>query len=196
MAMTSKELAQRALILLAAGNMSSPWMAMELEALQAIRYTMQKLGMTIADDPERRQLLVQDYSINLSSGEGDLTTAVGSLTGLADIVWNSVPRGRVKDSNGTPLIYVPETADFEGYVINGPRYYTIRQGKIFTRTATGDYGTDRFGVVEAPLTVTANYFPSIGSEATLPAQIEDDAVRILAETLTTKFAAMAPAAKQ
>ena len=196
MAMTSKELAQRALILLAAGNVSSPWLAMELEALQAIRYTMQKLGMTIADDPERRQLLVQDYSINLSSGEGDLTTAVGALTGLADMVWNTVPRSRVKDSNGTQLIYVPETADFEGYVISGPRYFTIRQGKIFTRTAMGDYATDRFGVVETPLTVTANYFPSIGTEATMPSQIEDDAVRILAETLTTKFASMAPATKQ
>lgn len=191
--MTSQELAQRALLLLAAGNVSSPWLAMELEALQAIVYAMEMLGQEIAEDPQKRQLLVQDYSVNLAGGAGDLTTAAGSLTALPDIIWGTVPRGRVKDSNGTALFYVPETADFEGYVIPGPRYYHIRQGRIYTRTSAGDYATDQFGIVESPLTVTANYFPSIGSEATLPAQLEEDAVKMLAQVLVTKMATLQPA---
>lgn len=192
MAITAQELVIRALTLLSAGDDGSPWMAMEMEAELAIGQAMQELGIDVANDPKSFGLLQQGYSVTLSSttGAGSLVSAVGASTTTADMIWGSVPRGYVYDTaTDTRLVYIPDRANFEGYVDPGFLYYTIYAGNIYTRTSNGSYPTDKTGV-QGALTVTANFYPAIQNPATtasLPAELESNAVRQLARVMAEKY---------
>lgn len=185
--MTAQELVDKARFLLAAGQPDSAWLDVEVEAQLSIAQAMHDLGMMIAKDRWRFGLLQQDYSVPLngSTGAGDLIAATGALTSAADMIWDSVPQGRVKDANDAALVYVPDVAEFESYVLPGFSYYTLYQQKIYTRTSTGTYATDKTGVI-SPVTVTANFFPALTSAVTLPAQLEDEAVQSLIRVLVQK----------
>jgi hypothetical protein len=194
--MTQSELSQRALLLLAAGDPNSPWLKMETEAGLAQEQALQELGMVVADHPAQFGLLQQTYSITLTSGVGQLTTATGVTTSAVDMIWTSVQRGHVKDEMGTRLIYVPDRANFEGYQLPGLLYYTTYTGNIYTRSATsGDYASDQYGVT-GPLNVFANYYPTVGGLASIAPELDSDLVRILARTLTEKYAPGMPVAAE
>lgn len=185
--MTQAETSQRALLLLAAGDPASPWLGMEVEAGLAQAYALTELGITIASDREKFGLLQQAYSTTLASGNGALTSAAGASTGVADMIWSSVPKGHVKDENGTRLIYVPNRYDFESYLLPGQLYFTTYNGSIYTRSAiSGDYSNDKFSVI-GPLDVLANYYPTVSGMATLSPELDDELVMILARTLAEKY---------
>lgn len=189
---TAQELLDRALFLLAAGDANSPWLVQEFEASLAFNQALEELGRAIADDPKRYNLTVQDYPVTIdSSGIGDLTGAVGTFTGLADIIWDKVHRGQVEDSLGNALIFIPEIQEFQGHVLPGFNYYTIYQSRLYTRGSTsGDYNSDKailFSLGTGIVTVTSNYYPSVGNAQTMPLEIEEDVPRFLARTLTEKF---------
>lgn len=194
MALGQADFSQRALMLLAAGEPNSPWLGMETEAGLAQQQALQELGQDVANDPGQFGLLQQEYSVSLNSGAGALTTATGALTGLADIIWESVPRGHVKDTaTGAKLIYIPNRMDFEDYQLPGQYYFTTYQSGVYTRSATsGDYDSDKFDV-QGPLNILANYFPSIANLSTLPQQLESNAVRKLAVVLARKYTLPVPA---
>jgi hypothetical protein len=188
MALNYSDFSQRALLLLAAGDPNSVWLGMETEAGVAQPQALQELGLDVANDPRRFGLLQQQYSVTLNSGTGNLASALGGITGLTDIIWSSIPKGNVLDTaTSTPLVYVPNVADFEGYQLPGMLYYTIYQGGIYTRTAVGGYYNGDSSGVQGPLTVTANYYPSVGNLSTLPLELESDAIRYLARTLQLKY---------
>lgn len=185
--MTQAELSQRALLLLAAGDPASPWLQMETEAGLAQEQALNELATTVEDDPELFGLLQQSYSITLTSGNGQLTSATGASTGQVDMVWTSVPKGHVKDENGTRLVYIPNRYDFEGYLLPGQLYFTTYNGNIYTRSAvSGDYSSDKFSVI-GPLDVLANYYPTVGGMATLSPELNSNLVRLLARVLSEKY---------
>lgn len=175
-------------MLLAAGESNSPWLSMETEAGLAQEQALNVLATTVEDDPELFGLLQQSYSITLTSGNGQLTSATGASTSAVDMVWASVPKGHVKDENGTRLIYIPNRYDFESYLLPGQLYFTSYNGNIYTRSAvSGDYSSDKFSVI-GPLDVLANYYPTVGGMATLSPELNSNLVRILANVLAEKYA--------
>lgn len=189
--MTAAELIDKARFLLAAGNPDSPWYQMEIEANLVMPQAMHILGMAVANDPRRFGILQQQYSVSLNFlGLGNLATTSGALTARADIIWETVGRGHVRDANNEKLIYVPEFAQFVGYLLPGYQYYTLSQQQIFTRiVSAGYYNGDSTGVT-GPLTVTASYFPYVGTVTdanTLPTELQDDAVEHLARILQIKY---------
>src|SRR5258708_7890082 len=124
--MTDLEITRRAIVLLAAGNLASPWYNHEAEVSACIPLAMQALAEVIAADPARYGLLMQDYSVDVSSGQGSLLTPLGSVTGVAaDILWQSITQGLVKDADGNQLHYIPDQFTFEGILLSGYNYYTI-----------------------------------------------------------------------
>lgn len=192
--MTQAELSQRALMLLAAGSPDSPWLKMEVEAGLAQEQALNELGVAVEDDNDRFGLLQQTYSITLTNGFGQLTTATGVTTSAVDMIWTSVQKGHVKDENGTKLLYIPNRQDFEGYLLSGQLYYTTYAGNIYTRSATsGDYSTDQYAIT-GPLNVLANYYPTVGGLASIAPELDSDLVRILARTLSEKYSPGLPAA--
>lgn len=186
--MTQSELSQRALLLLAAGNPDSPWLKMETEAGLAQEQALNELGDDVAADPSQFGLLQQTYTVTLNgtTGAGQLTSATGNSTSQVDMIWTSVQRGHVKDTDGNKLLYVPNRYSFEGYLLPGQLYFTTYDGNIYTRTANGDYASDRTGV-QGPLNILANYYPTVGGMATLSPELNSNLVRILARTLAEKY---------
>lgn len=174
-------------MLLAAGDSNSPWLQMETEAGLAQDQALNELATTIEDDPELFGLLQQSYAITLTSGNGQLTSATGATTGVVDMVWTSVPKGHVKDENGTRLLYIANRYDFESYLLPGQLYFTTYNGSIYTRSAvSGDYSSDKFAVI-GPLDVLANYYPTVGGMATLSPELNSNLVRLLARVLAEKY---------
>ena len=184
MSITNKELARRALALLAGGDPNSPWFYQEAEAGLAIPYAMHELAQEIAEDYLRRGLLQQDYSVTISAGIGNPLTATGAITSAADILYETIPWGQVKDADNNRLVYGQHKTDFERYLPPGFKYFALINQRIYARSAsTGTYETD-LGDVSTPLTVTANFVPTVSS---VPVELEDDAVRTLARVLVVKL---------
>lgn len=186
MALTNQELIRRALAHLSIGQASpSVWLDSEDLAAPEIEYAMHTLGARIWKDPTRKGLLSQDYTVTLTSGVGTPLTVNGSISSAADILYESIPDGRVRDTaSETNLAFIPQTGQFEGYLQSGFYYYTLRNQRIYTRSATsGIYANDQYDVI-GPLTITAQYIPTVSS---LPVELEDEAVMTLAELLAKKF---------
>lgn len=157
---------------------------MEAEASLAITYATKRLAERIANDPLRFGLLTQDFSVTLTAGVGTILSSVGSISAVADVLWDTIPRNRVADSESTKLIYVPNLADFEGKLLAGYLYYTLSNQRIIARSnVTGSYTAD---LLTGTLTVTANFIPTI---STLPTQLDNELVNTLAEVLSEKMAA-------
>lgn len=157
---------------------------MEAEVGLAIPYAMQRLADQIAEDASRQALLQQNYTVTLSSGIGNPLTVNGSLTSAADILWHSIPMGNVMDGDGNRLVYIPDFYEFQGYVLNGLKYFCLVNERIYARSGvTGIYSTD-LGDVTDPLTVTANFIPTVTS---LPTNLDNEIVETLARIVSEKF---------
>jgi hypothetical protein len=180
--MTALEITRRAIALLAATQGEQNWYEMEAEISALIPIALQRFAEQIADDPGRHGLTMQDYSVTLTSGIGVLTTATGARTALADILWQSVSKGVVKDADGVRLHYVSDLFTFQGPQVGGYNYYTITDnGRLYARTGNEPYA---LGNISEPLTVTANFIPTV---ATVPGQLEDDAVEMLVKVTVQKL---------
>jgi len=180
--MTALELTRRAIALLAATQGEQNWYEMEAEIGALIDNALQELAEMIARDPERHGLLMQDYSVTLTDGIGSLTAATGARTTAADILWQSVGKGVVKDADGVRLHYVGDLFTFQGPQVTGFNYYTITDnGRIYVRTGDEPYA---LGSISNPLTVTANFIPTV---STVPAQLENDAVQALVKQVMQKL---------
>lgn len=188
MALTNQELIRRALAHLSIGQQSpSVWLDSEDLAAPEIEYAMHNLATKVWKDPRRKGLLSQDYSVTLTNGVGTILTATGTITSEADILYESVADGKVRDTaNDVLLAFIPQVAQFEGHLQLGLYYYTLRNQRIYTRSATsGIYGNDQYDVI-GPLTITAQYIPTVSS---IPVELEDEAVITLAELMAKKFEA-------
>lgn len=187
--MTDLELTRRAIMVLAAGQPSpSPILEQEAEIAALIPQAMQTLADEVAKDGNRAPLLMQEYTVDLTSGVGEPLTKTGSITSLADILFWSIPYGSVRDTmTNFKLTYIPHKEQFEGYLMSGLWYYTLANQKLYTRSATsGDYFySDRYDV-QGPLLVTANFVPTT---ADIPVTLENDAVDLLVKIAMTKVQA-------
>lgn len=185
--MTDLELTRRAIVLLSAGmDKPAPWLDMEAEVSTAIPNALQEMAIEVSKHRDRRALLSQDYTVNLSSGVGAVLQATGSITSAADILWSSIPSGDIVDtSTNQRLTYVPGLREFEGYQYPGLLYYTLSNQSIFTRSGlTGNYfDSDRYDVM-GPLRMTAVWIPT---SATVPAYLETFAVETLARVVMRKI---------
>lgn len=185
--MTALELTRRAIMLLAAGQPSpSFWLEHEAEISSLIPNAMEEVANKIANDPHKKALLMQNYTVTLSSGDGSILASNGSITSAADVLFWSIPNGEVLDTaTNKRLVFIPNKSEFEGYVYPGLYYYTLANQRVYTRSGqSGNYhDSDKYDVT-GPLTVTANFIPSV---TTLPEILEDDAVSTLARLAAIKF---------
>lgn len=185
--MTNLELTRRAITLLSVGmDKPAPWLDMEAEVSTSIPLALQQLALDVSQHRDRRGLLSQDYLINLTSGQGAVLSATGSITSAADILWSSIPSGDIVDtSTNQRLTYVPGLREFEGYQYPGLLYYTLSNQSIFTRSGvTGNYfDSDRYDV-QGPLRVTAVWIPTV---ANLPVYFESLAIATLVEIVLKKI---------
>lgn len=184
--MTALELTRLALVRLAAGQPSpSQWLEQEAEVSTLIPAALEALATKIASDPFKRALMMQNYTVTLSSGDGPILASTGSITSAADVLYWAIPHGEILDTaTNKRLVFVRNQRDFEGYLYNGFYYYTLANQRIYTRSAfTGNYhDSDKYDVT-GPLTVTCNFIPSV---STLPAILDDDAVNMLCELALKK----------
>ena len=192
--MYNLEMARRALLLLeAGGNNPNVWLNQEAEAIAAIPYAMHQLTERASNDPMKRALLSQEYSVTLSSGVGDPTTATGGITSAADMYVHSMEQWSVRDESSNVLQYVRNYNDLAGYLPTFYGYFSLYAQRLYTRQINTGSLTSTTG----PLTVGAMFIPTVGaSTTTLPTELDDDAVRILAEILTLKLPEEARAAKK
>lgn len=185
--MLALELVRRAIMRLSAGQPEpSMWLDREAEVSALIPEALEKLATDVARDYNKSGLMLQNYSVTLTSGDAALLTVNGVITSAPDILWWSIPYSEVLDTaTNKRLIYMPNKYDFEGYVMPGFYYYTLAGQRIYTRGSTiGNYHDyDKYEVI-GPLTVTANFIPSV---STLPSILDDDAVTVLAEMAALKL---------
>lgn len=192
--MYNLELARRALLLLeAGGNNPNVWLNQEAEAIAAIPYAMHQMTERAGNDPMKRALLTQEYSVTLTNGVGDPTAATGTVTSLADMWFHSMEQWSVRDEQSNILQYVRNYNDLAGYLPTFYGYFSLYAQRIYTRQINTGSLTSTTG----PLTVGAMFIPTVAAaSSTLPAEMDDDAVRTLAEVLTLKLPEEARAAKK
>lgn len=185
--MTYQELTRRAITLLSAGmDKPAPWLDMEAEVSTAIPNALQKMAIAISKSRVMRGLLSQNYTVNLTNGEGAVLTPNGSITATNDILWSSIPSGDVVDlSTNQRLVFVPGLREFEGYQYAGFFYYTLSNQSIFTRSGqTGNYfDSDKYDVI-GPVRINAVWVPK---PENIPLNLESFAVETLADLVTKKF---------
>lgn len=173
------------MVMAAGGPSPNPLLDQEAEVSAVIPQAMQSLADEVAKDSNRAPLLMQEYTVDLVGGAGDLLTATGSITGNEDILLWSIPFTNVRDTaTNQKLVYIAQKEQFEGYLMSGYYYYTLANQKVYTRSAiSGDYfNSDRYDV-QGPLTVTCNFVPTT---ADLPTTLENDAVDIMIKIVMSK----------
>ena len=186
MAITTDELVERAKRLVEAGASPSVWARAELDLAACITLAVQECSEQNANNPEMRALLMQPYSVSLnSSGFGDLLAATGSLTGAADIFWNTVAFGTVVDVDGNELVYLPNLFDFYRPQSTLFGYYTLANRGIYARAVASQVNVPSdVQPPSGPLTVTACFAPA--DLQYWPTQLNDDLVRKLAHIVIAK----------
>lgn len=155
------------------------WSDAELDLSACVPGASHELAVEVMRDDARRAWLQQDYPVPLDQpdNEGDLLTAVGSVTGLTgEILLEGVHFGSVFDAEGNELQLIPQHSDFFRPQWTGWGYYLLRNGgKIRTRVR----GQQVFKPAEVqpapgPLLITASYTPNLVTG--WPKELEDDLV--------------------
>src|SRR5262245_38871982 len=100
--MTFAELVERAKRQMNAGEAGTAWPDSELDMSACVMQAQSQLAQRVMRDDALRSLLQQEYTLTLdSSGEGDLSAAVGSIAG--DILLEGVRFGVVIDNDRNVL---------------------------------------------------------------------------------------------
>lgn len=182
--MTLDDLVERAKRRLMAGaGPNSPWGECDIDLTANVTVAAQLAATRVMRNPMQRPRLQQVYSVTLDgSGVGDLSTATGSVTGVAnELLVEGVYLGTVIDFDGNVLQLIRHYNDF---LIPQPtpfaHYHINQQKKILTRAA-GSQVTIPADVIGAtgPLSVTSSYVPA--SVTGWPAETENDLIDALVE---------------
>jgi len=188
--MTKDELVERAKRQLNAGQPEPRvWPDAEIDIDAAIMVASNKLADEVMYDPYERALLQQTYSITLDgSGQGDLLSATGSITGLTgEILQDGIRSGNVLDFDGNQLQPLLHYADFLKPQPTVYAYYTIKdRDKILTRRIGQQVnGVADIQGVNGPLTIVASYAPD--NVSSWPSELEDRLVQALVDTVAQKI---------
>ena len=192
--MTKPELLERAKRQLNAGQAEPRlWPESEIDLAACVMQASAKLAQRVMRDNALRGLLQQEYTINLdASGEGDLLTAIGSVTTVAgEILLEGVHIGAVLDAEGQKLHPLTHYSDFIAPQLTAFGYYLIKDKSTILTRARGVNVATSFDIQSAsgPLTITASYTPA--SVDDFPAELEDMLVNALVEIVSVKIPANA-----
>jgi len=190
--MTFDELVERAKRQLNAGQ-SQPhvWPDSELDIAACVMQASGKLGQKVMKDDALRALLQQEYSVSLNTqGEGDLLTAVGSVTAVAgEILLEGANFGAVIDNDSNVLAPLRHYIQFIAPQSTLYGYYTMKdKGTILTR-AINVAVNGPLDIVGAPgpLSITASYTPEAVED--FPPELEDMLVHELVNIVSVKVSA-------
>lgn len=169
------------------------WADQELNLAACVEVAAHELSIDVMRDSMLRPWLQQDYSVDVDpvTNEGDLVTAIGSITALAgEIILEGVHLGFVRDNEGNILQAIPQYADFFRPQPTVFGYYLLKnKGKIVTR-AKGQqvYRPAEIQPAPGPLTITASYTPKLVTG--WPKDLEDDLVSKLVTVALRKIERM------
>lgn len=142
------------------------WARLDFDIAVAIPTALNRFGEKIANDPRTdiRNLLRKNFSVTITSGVGDLSTA---LTGAEPLIINEIMAGNSYVTNGTqPCQHLPDRTQLGLTRPNFFIYYCIDSSNIRTRNTDGSLSS-----LNTTLTITGNYAPLLSS---VPSQMEDE----------------------
>lgn len=175
--MTEKELIYRATELLGGASAENPWLAREGAVKLAVSYALHKLATTVAKDAHRRHLLQNTYEVTVTSGAADLydATDVPDFSAYGAPLAEAMCYSVFLDADSNRYTYLSQYRDLlmEQPVVFG--YYTLTGQRLKIRELDS-------GALDASgsFTLVASFVPTV---AQIKAEIEDDAVKILAGIL-------------
>lgn len=156
---------------------------LEIDLAACVMQASDRLAQRVMRDDALRGLLQQEYSVTLdANGEGNLLTAIGSVTTNAgEILIEGVRYGAVLDNEGQRLHPLRHYHDFLAPQNIAYGYYCIKdKATILTRARDQQVNT-LFDIQSAmgPLIITASYTPSEVDD--FPPELEDALVFALCE---------------
>ncbi len=194
--LTRIEAIQRIILNITAGQPNHPLLVQEPEIDLLLDLTVHEFATRFAKDIERRGQLSQNYSVTLdANGQGNLLTAVGSITAAADYLLEDIILSPVLDTSdlqsdgiGRELVYVPQFNEFRNMPTDAQfgwygLYTTVNQ-RIYTRQfgqTTGCVG---------PLILYGVFVPTISNTAantTIPELFSDEFVRLATELYLSRL---------
>lgn len=162
---------------------------LEIDLAACVMQASDKVARRVMADAALCGLLQQEYPVTLSaSGEGNLLTAVGSVTGVAgEILIDGVRYGVVLDAEGERLHPLKHYHDFLAPQPTVYGYYCIKdKATILTRARDQQVFTSSdIQAASGPLTITANYTPA--SVGDFPPELEDMLVQALVDIATAQM---------
>jgi hypothetical protein len=186
---TFAELIERAKRQLNAGQpQPHVWPESEIDLAACVMQASQRVAHDVMRDSALRSLLQQEYPVTLdANGEGNLLTAVGSVTTVAgEILIDGVRFGAVIDADGAVLQPLLHYADFIRPQPTVYGYYSIKDKATILTRAIGQQvnGPNEIVGATGPLMITANYTPA--SVTSFPPEVEDFLVQALVEIVSVK----------
>lgn len=184
--MTQADLVEYATRRLSAGDNAATWAQSEIDLNALVPSALAVLARDVARDDVRRGLLQQDFEVTLdSSGIGNLLTATGSITADADILFEGVTLGIVKDASSVVLRKLTHYADFVRPQPTVFGYYCLTGERIHTRAVNvSATNPAEISGAASPLTIRANFEPY--HVADVPRELEDDLVTALVTLVARK----------
>jgi hypothetical protein len=172
-----QELCDRALFAARIGEIASdddPVISADIEAEVWVPDVLHALTKQVSEDPERRHLLQARNSVPLDSGVGALTDAM---------MTEYIETGGVRDADGNVLVRVHNYDDFLKYLPSVYGYYCLQNNQIYTRALGSGSMFDTSGPLEIDC-------PRVPTALTIPEELEDDAVTMLAARI--RYGVLAP----
>lgn len=187
--MTFAELTEKAIRQLNAGQPEPhTWPDSAIDVAGCVAQASSIVAHMAMRDDSLRSLLQQEYSITLDgAGEGDLSAATGSITGLAgEILIDGSKFGAVIDAAFNVLQPLDHFADFIRPQPPQFGYYCIKdKATILTRAIASQVNMPNEIIgATGPLTITASYTPSLVTG--FPPELEAVLVQTLVDLVVTK----------
>ena len=176
--MTEKELIYRTMELLGAESGDNPWLAREGAVKLAVSYALGELAMDVARDPHRRHLLQNSYEVTVASGNADLSDAadVPDFSTYGAPLSSALCYSTLLDADNNRYTYLSQYRDLLAEQPTVFGYYCLNGQQMKVRElSSGDLAAN------GTFTLIASFVPTV---AQLRAEIEDDAVMVLAKVLT------------
>lgn len=162
--MTFNDLVERAKRQLSAGQPEPrTWAESEIDIAACVMQASSAVAHMVMRDNALRPLLQQEYSVTLSGGEGNLLTAVGSVTGTpGEILLEGVDWGAVIDADNNTLVPILHYQQFIAPLpVQFAYYHKKDKATILTRALGSQVNNvSELQSVTGPLTITASYDPA------------------------------------
>lgn len=187
--MTFNDLIERARRQLNAGQpQPRTWPESEIDLAACVMQASSELAHRVMRDSSLRSLLQQEYTVTLdANGEGNLLTALGSITGVAgEILIDGSRFGAVIDADGNVLHPLLHFADFIRPQPTVFGYYCIKdKATILTRAINAQVnGPNEIVGATGPLNITANFTPT--AVTSFPPELEHLLVQALVDIVVQK----------